>query len=284
MKKRGFTSALFFLCIGAGCGEYPGGAYVQPRVTFVVADSAAAGEEAAGEGTAAADGGTPGNFSGKVVLKGERGTLPPLIAMGSDVKDKEVCAAVDVPDDRLVLGEANGVANVFVYLAKAPKNGKKLEVPADPFFFDQKNCRFIPHCVVVPTGQLIKVLSDDSVAHNTHTYPNRNTSISSVVGAGDRVGQVEFTYSKAETAPFAVTCDFHGWMKAYHLPLDHPYYAVTDANGGFSIPDLPAGKHTFVVWHEAADGNYIERKLAVEIQSGGTTELQIDYPVEKLKL
>lgn len=284
MKKPFFTSAFLSLAIGAGCGEYPGGAYVQPRVSFVVADSTQATSEVAGEDAAAADAGTPGNFSGKVVLKGDRSALAPLITMGSDVKDKEVCAAVDLPDERLVLGESNGVANVFIYLAKAPKNGKKAEIPADPFFFDQKNCRFLPHCVVVPTGQVVKVLSDDSVAHNTHTYPNRNTSISSVVSAGDRVGQVEFTYSKAETAPFAVTCDFHGWMKAYHLPLDHPYYAVTDANGGFNIPDLPAGKHTFVVWHEAADGNYIERKLAVEIQSGGTTELQIDYPLEKLKL
>ena len=284
MKKPLFTAALLSLALGAGCGEYPGGAYVRPQVSFVAADSAAAVEEGAADGEAAAETGTPGIFAGKVVLKGNQSALAPLITKGADVKDKEVCAAVDVPDERLVLGESNGVANVFIYLAKAPKNGKKLEAPADPFFFDQKNCRFLPHCVVVPTGQVVKVLSDDSVAHNTHTYPSRNTGISSVVSAGDRVGQVEFTYNKAETAPFAVTCDFHGWMKAYHLPLDHPYYAVTDANGGFNIPDLPAGKHTFVVWHEAADGNYVERKLAVEIQSGGTTELQIDYPVEKLKL
>ena len=284
MNKPILSTALLSLALGAGCGEYPGGAYVQPHVSFVAADSSAASDAPAEGSEAAADAGTPGAFTGKVVLKGDRAALPPLITQGSDVKDKEVCAAVDIPDERLVLGEANGVANVFIYLAKAPKNGKQLEVPAAPFFFDQKNCKFLPHCLIVPTGQTIKVLSDDSVAHNTHTYPNRNTSISSVVSAGDRVGQVEFKYTKAETAPFAVTCDFHGWMKAYHLPLDHPYYAVTDENGEFSIPDLPAGKHTFVVWHEAADGNYIERKLAVEIQSGGTTELQIDYPVEKLKL
>ena len=284
MKKPLFTAALLSLALGAGCGEYPGGAYVRPQVSFVAADTTAAAEEGESGGEAAAETGTPGIFTGKVVLKGNQAALVPLIAKGADVKDKEVCAAVDVPDERLVLGESNGVANVFIYLAKAPKNGKKIEAPADPFFFDQKNCRFLPHCVVVPTGQLVKVLSDDSVAHNTHTYPSRNTGISSVVSAGDRVGQVEFTYNKAETAPFAVTCDFHGWMKAYHLPLDHPYYAITDANGGFSIPELPAGKHTFVVWHEAADGNYVERKLGVEIQSGGTTELQIDYPVEKLKL
>jgi plastocyanin len=284
MNKPYFTAVLLSLALGAGCGEYPGGAYVQPRVSFVAADSSASAADGAVGEEAAAESGTPGVFSGKVVLKGDQTALAPLITKGADVKDKEVCAAVDVPDERLVVGEGNGVANVFVYLAKAPKNGKKLEVPADPFFFDQKNCRFLPHCLIVPTGQTIKVLSDDSVAHNTHTYPNRNTGISSVVSAGDRVGQVEFVYSKAETAPFAVTCDFHGWMKAYHLPLDHPYYAVTDANGGFNIPELPAGKHTFVVWHEAADGNYVERKLVVEIQSGGTTELQIDYPVEKLKL
>lgn len=284
MKTPYITTALLSLALGAGCGEYPGGAFVQPQVSFVAADSSSAEDSSSGEAEASAEVGSPGVLSGRVVLKGDRVSLPVLIAQGADVKDKEVCAAVDVPDERLVVGADNGVANVFVYLVKAPKNGKKLEIPADPFFFDQKNCRFLPHCSVIPTGQLVKVLSDDSVAHNTHTYPSRNTSISSVVSAGDRVGQVEFTYGKAETAPFAVTCDFHGWMKAYHLPLDHPYYAVTDENGGFSIPDLPAGKHTFVVWHEAADGNYVERKLAVEIQPGGTTELQIDYPVEKLKL
>jgi plastocyanin len=283
MKKPLITATLLSLALGAGCGEYPGGAYVRPQVSFVAGDSTASAEEdAAGE--AAAETGTPGMFTGKVVLKGDAVVLAPLHSKGAGVKDKEVCAAEDLPDERLVLGESNGVANVFIYLAKAPKNGKKLEVPADPFFFDQKNCRFIPHCVVIPAGQVVKVLSDDSVAHNTHTYPNRNAGINSVVSAGDRVGQVEFAYDKAEATPFGVTCDFHGWMKAYHLPLDHPYHAVTDANGGFNIPDLPAGKHTFVVWHEAADGFYVERKLAVEIQSGGTTELQIDYPVEKLKL
>ncbi len=59
---------------------------------------------------------------------------------------------------------------------------------------------------------------------------------------------------------------------------------VTDANGGFTIPDLPAGKHTFVVWHEAVDGNFIERKLAVEIQSGVSTEMKIEFSADKLKL
>ncbi len=42
---------------------------------------------------------------------------------------------------------------VFIYLNKAPKGGKSLEAPEEPFLFDQKNCRFFPHCVVIPCGQ-----------------------------------------------------------------------------------------------------------------------------------
>ena len=73
-------------------------------------------------------------------------------------------------------------------------------------------------------------------------------------------------------------------MIAYHLALDHPYAALTDANGQFSIADLPPGKHVFMVWHEAADGGFVERKLSVEVKSGETTQVDVSYPVEKLKL
>lgn len=285
MKKHIGLGLIVLVAGNLGCGEYPGGAVVVPKVSFVAADAggAATAEEADGGG-AAAEVATPGTLSGRVVLKGNVAALAPLIGKGADVKDKEVCAAVDVPDERLVLGEGNGVANVFIYLAKAPKNGKALEAPTDPFIFDQKNCRFIPHCVVLPVGQTIKVLSDDSVAHNTHTYPNKNQGVNSGVAPGDREGKLEFVYRKSEAQPVSVKCDYHTWMTAYQLPLDHPYAAVTDANGGFSIPDLPAGKHNFVVWHEAADGNFVERKLSVEIQPGATTEMEIEFASEKLKL
>ncbi len=280
--KRFCNLTLLLMSVGAaGCSQ-SGGAHVVPTVTFVAAD---AGETAEVESsTDSVVMGEPGSFNGKVVFVGTQAALPPLIAMEADVKDKEVCAAVDVPDERLVLGESNGVANVFIYLAKAPKGGKELVAPEEPYMFDQKNCRFLPHCVVLPIGQTVKVLSDDTVAHNTHTYPNKNQSVNSGVAPGDREGKLEFVYRKAEAQPLSVKCDYHTWMTAYHLPLDHPYGAVTDANGGFTIPDLPPGKHTFVVWHEAADGNFVERKLAVEIASGVATTMEIGFPAEKLKL
>jgi hypothetical protein len=39
-------------------------------------------------------------------------------------------------------------------------------------------------------------------------------------------------------------------MNAYVGVLDHPYYAVTDADGKFELKTLPPGTYTIEAWHE----------------------------------
>jgi hypothetical protein len=34
--------------------------------------------------------------------------------------------------------------------------------------------------------------------------------------------------------------------------FDHPFFAATDVNGVFSIPNVPAGTDTVKAWHEDA--------------------------------
>lgn len=284
---RRICALTLLLTTAAGCGEYGGGSAVVPEVTVLPADLSggevvAAEPSGGGAEPAATSGGSgPGTLTGRVVMVGDYPQLKPLFAQGADIKDKEVCAAVEVPNEQLVVGEDNGVQNVFVFMRKAPKGSPKLE-SAEPMYFDQKNCRFLPRAMIVPVGATLKVLSDDAVAHNTHTNPARNNGVSSLVPANDREGTLELVYKTAEN-PFAVTCDFHSWMKAYHLPLDHPYGAVTDENGRFEIKDIPAGTHDFVVWHESASGNFVERKLKVTINPG-QNDLEIPYASSKLAL
>ena len=282
------------LLLSTGCGQFGGGASFVANVTVLPPDLVVGGDddstasndrETASSSSGGADVGTGfGAVNGQVILSGTAPELAVLIAAGADVKDKEVCAAVDLPDERLVLGEGNGVANVFVFLPKAPKGGKALEIPSEPVLFDQKGCRFLPHALVIPVGQTVKVLSGDAIAHNTHTNPAKNDPVNSGVSPNDRDGKLSFQYRRAESVPFGVTCDYHGWMKAWHLPVDHPYAAVTDANGNFTIADLPPGTHAFAVWHESVDGNFVERKLSVVVKPGETTDVKIDLPVAKLKL
>lgn len=283
MKKFSFICLGISMLLFSGCTEYGGGASVIPKVSFIAADAAeGAGAETAADSTGA-ETAAPGKIVGKVVLSGTAPTLALAVTKGAEIKDKEVCAAIDLPDERLLVGSSGGVQNVFVYLQKAPKGTPKPESLPE-FMFDQKNCRFEPHCAVMQVNQVVKVLSNDTVAHNTHTNPTKNPSVNSGVAPNDREGKLSFAYRKAEAAPFAVTCDYHGWMRAYHLPLDHPFAAVSDQDGSFTIADVPPGKHTFSVWHEAVDGNFIERKLSVEVKSGEETALTIDFPVSKLKL
>jgi hypothetical protein len=73
-------------------------------------------------------------------------------------------------------------------------------------------------------------------------------------------------------------------MIAWHLPVDHPFVALTDADGNFEITDLPSGDHVFTVWHEAAKGKFVKRKLKVTVQPGQTTTQEIEYPASQLEL
>ena len=40
-----------------------------------------------------------------------------------------------------------------------------------------------------------------------------------------------------------------GW-KSHLRVMDHPFFAVTDAEGKFEIPGLSPGEYTLVAWHE----------------------------------
>ena len=71
-------------------------------------------------------------------------------------------------------------------------------------------------------------------------------------------------------------------MKAYQLPLDHPYGVVTQADGSFEIPELPVGTHQFVVWHERSRRPLFSR-FTVKIKSDGdVVEKTIEVKATKL--
>jgi hypothetical protein len=226
-----------------------------------------------------------GSIKGKVILDGDIPALKPLVKMGdAAAKDAAVCAAMDVPNEALVVDAATkGIANVAIYLKKAPdKVHPDLAKPAAmEVVYDQKGCRFLPHIAVVQTNQVVQVISDDAIAHNTRGNPIRNNGFNFIISPNDREG-IKVPMKQAERLPVGVGCDIHPWMKGFWVVVDHPYATVTAADGTFEIKNLPAGEHEFIVWQEAA--GYIERSLIVKVTDKGTTEVPvIKAPVKNFK-
>jgi len=263
----------------SGCADPATGATAEVTVSFKSADNP-------GDGGGGPDvpppiaSGDPGTLKGKITIQGSFQPLAPLVAKGTSAKDAEFCAAqMDIPNETLLVKDG-GVANVVIYMDKAPKAFSKLKPTEERVVFDQKNCTFSPHVLLVRTGQPVHVWNSDGAAHNTHTYPKKNTGSGSTVKPGDQTDKNQLVYRKAESQPLAVGCDFHAWMRGYHFPVDHPFAVVTSADGSFELKDIPPGKYRFKVWHE---GKFLSRRENVEITSGGTATLNLSYTAEQLQ-
>lgn len=210
-----------------------------------------------------------GNISGKFVYDGDVPEPKLLHAKGANVKDGAVCAAQAVYKDDLVVDpDSKGIANVFIFLYRAPKDiHPEAANPEPKVYFDQENCVFSPHALVVQAGQTVEVLNSDPIAHNTHTYPLRNAAQNILIAPESGKGDgVDIETSTREILPHKVQCDYHPWMLAYWLVLDHPYAAASDAEGNFTIKNLPVGDHEFRVWHERA--GWVEKKYKVSVKAG----------------
>ena len=216
-----------------------------------------------------------GTITGKIVFEGDKPEIKPL-TIGAD-QSKGCCddgVSVDDTDYSLVVGEGGGIQYAVVTLEV---KDAKAEIKDEPVVLDQQGCRFLPHLIVVPVGQKISYKNSDTVSHNVHTYPIKNTPLNQTVAAG---GALEASYTKAEE--IKVGCDIHPWMASYVVVTDASHFAVTDATGAFSLPNVPPGKYKVEVWHEKLgkakfdavvneDGSSeaIEHKMGAKKKKGG---------------
>ena len=219
----------------------------------------------------AAEAGT-GSIKGRFVVedKGEVPELDPLVEKGSPARDAATCAAEAVPNQKYVIGDDGGIANIIVYLKDAPDDmPEDATTPPDTaVVLDQKGCVFVPHVIAAQAGQKVELKSSDPVAHNVRINFFNNTSVNEIVPGN---GSTTKTFPSGESAPSGIACDIHPYMQAFIMVADHPYVAVTGEDGSFEIKNLPEGDHKFRVWHEAS--GYIDRSMKVEVEDGETTDL-----------
>jgi plastocyanin len=185
---------------------------------------------------------TAGSITGVVTFEGQVPAREP-INMDSD----PYCTKQPANSTEMVLvGEASGLQNVFVYVKDGLGN-RVFPVPSTPAVLDQKGCRYTPHVLGIQVGQTLEILSSDNTLHNVHAVPEQNREFNKAHQlAGIKHAHVFST--REVMAPFK--CDVHRWMSAYVGVLDHPFYAVTGSDGRFEVKGLPPGTYTVEAWHE----------------------------------
>jgi hypothetical protein len=181
-----------------------------------------------------------GSIVGRVVFAGAIPTLPLLRVP----KDQELCAAAAVPQMLLVSMDNRGVKNTVIWLegllqGKAPSAHQPV--------LENRDCLLTPRVQAVLVGTQMLIKSADPFLHTTRgRLPDAKQAFNLVFprGTADKEQKIRFP------GVITVTCDTHPHMKAYIVSLEHPYFAVTDADGRFEIPQVPPGTYTVKAWHE----------------------------------
>jgi plastocyanin len=158
--------------------------------------------------------------------------------------DQYICGNEKEPED-LLLASNNGIRNAVVSLQNVPP-GAKREWKFPPAKMDQKQCSFTPRVVIVPVGGTMEFLNSDRLLHNVRSTGKENPPFNR---AQPHARSISFVFKQPEV--LRVDCDLHSWMRGWVVIAEHPFYAMTDAKGEFTLENVPPGKYTLRVWQEA---------------------------------
>jgi plastocyanin len=165
-----------------------------------------------------------------------------------------------------VAQEASETTNVVVFV-QAPATG----APAMRATIRQAHEEFVPHLVAVTVGSTVDFPNDDLIFHNVFSLSRSSTF---------DLGRYPRGQSKSRTFAAAglvkVYCHLHSNMSAAVRVFNHPYFAIPDEQGRFSIAGLPPRHYDVVAWHERAG----EVTLSTDVTAGRTASLTFSLPLQ----
>ena len=133
-----------------------------------------------------------------------------------------------------------------MYIETAPRGAFEAREEARARI-DQRNEAFVPRLLAIVAGTTVDFPNSDVTYHNVFSFSKARTFDLGRYPAG-RSRAVRFE----QPGIIRVFCEIHSHMSAHILVFAHRFFAVTDEDGRFRIPNVPAGSYTLVAWNESA--------------------------------
>lgn len=213
----------------------PEPAKTEPTATATKAEAAPTG---AAMGAAIAGG------SGVVGVVKYDGAVPAprAVDMSKDVNCTKLVAKPTLAD---VEAEGGNLKNVFVYVKSGLPAGQQFPAKTEKVTLDQKGCLYHPSVLGLQVGQTLSILNSDPLLHNVHAFAKG----AEFNMAMPKQNQIIERKLKKQQVMVPVKCDVHSWMQAWIGSVDHPFFAVTGADGAFKLEGLPKGSYELELWH-----------------------------------
>jgi len=191
-----------------------------------------------------------GRIRGRVDIPGPA----PTAARRPTVTDLGMPAPREEPDRK----------RAIVYLENAPTGAFDQRSTARAEI-TQRQETFIPHVLAVRVGTTVDFPNEDETYHNVFSLSKVRRFDLGRYAAG-RSKPVRFD----EPGVVRVFCDIHSHMSAFVLVFNHRFFATTDADGRYSLPDVPPGRYTVTVWY---DGSTRDSRTVTVPTGGGVVDL-----------
>ncbi len=202
------------------------------------------------------------NVTGKAKFEGERPRRF-VIKMDADPKCAAIHGETRVPTEDAIVDREGNLQNVFVYI-KSGLGDKKFDPPSTPAKIDQVGCIYVPHVQGMMVNQNLEIVNSDPTAHNIHCLAKTNPEFN----FGQTVPGTQIKVFRRSEEAVKFKCDIHPWMGAFIFVLEHPFFAVSEKDGSFTIKDLPDGKYTLAAWHE----KYGEQTVEITVSGADVTQ------------
>jgi hypothetical protein len=157
-------------------------------------------------------------------------------------------------NDSLLIGADRGIANVLIWVVNKDIPWAPPEGGLPPMTITLKDGNYSPRIAPVIVGQPILVENADPVAFDFTVEFSK--ALNAPVKADLKPGAGAAPLRLALRVPESFTARYYSsicpWAGGNLFVHRNAYFAVSRADGSFSLPNLPPGEWEFRVWHERA--------------------------------